>query len=307
MAGDVWPQDIEIELTSKSKNLDNRMTFILGKNRETVCMNKLTVLAKNKETYFIKRLTEEVGKYTFDILDPWTGPDLIPGNKMLLVRTTGVYGDDKDLQFLKGLDNSYKLCNSLEALGMFRSKKSQYELFGRIGIPQVPWINLLDTDLSLIISFIQNFPVPRYLIKPHRGQGGWGIKAMSASKIAEWYQNSSDHEYILQPCIDGAREYRAFFIGENSWTLERLKATGRVAANFQLEGEARRVDSDSRFEKIIRRIRTANNVHYAALDILEIENEIFVLELNVVPGIQQLEKVTGENIIRKLLESLNIE
>lgn len=267
-------------------------------------MNKFTVIAKNKETYFIKRLTEEVGEDSICILDPWQSQEEAFPVGAILVRTTGVYGGNADLDFLETRCRRKEIINPLEALSIFRSKLSQYELFGRIGIPQVPWLDLRQTDVSVIMSFIQNFPVPRYIIKPHRGQGGWGIKAMTPRQIYDWYESSSDREYILQPCIEGAREFRFFFIGDKlAWTIERFKARGEVAANFQLEGEARRVDTDPRFEGIIRQIRSTTPVHYGALDILVIENEIFVLELNVVPGIQQMEKVLGINVMRCLLES----
>jgi hypothetical protein len=102
------------------------MTFILKNNEATVFMNKFTVLAKNKQTYFVKRLTEELGQEAFDLFDPWSDSKDYSLAPLTLIRTTGVYGDDKDLDFLKGHASSSKMVNSLKALEIFRSKRTQY-------------------------------------------------------------------------------------------------------------------------------------------------------------------------------------
>jgi hypothetical protein len=66
-------------------------------------MNKLVVVAKNKDTYFIKRLIEEVGDSAI-LFNPWLDFQIPEGQKYL-VRTTGVYGIVLDLHILGTLSN----------------------------------------------------------------------------------------------------------------------------------------------------------------------------------------------------------
>jgi glutathione synthase/RimK-type ligase-like ATP-grasp enzyme len=266
-------------------------------------MNKISVLAKNRETYFIQRLTEEVGEVEF--IDPWEGPRT-PSEDLLLVRTTSVHGQGEDLEYLRRLPSSIRIVNSLSGLMALRSKKNQYELFGKLGIPQLPWLDLMTTEISVVMAFLENFPVPRYIIKPHRGQGGWGIRALTMNEVLQWFQTEKDKEYVLQPFIHGAIEYRYFFIAQDwSWTLKRGVASGEVAANFQRQGTVRSVDPDPRFHQIVRQLRQEIDLHYGAMDILIIEDELFVLEVNTVPGIEQLEAASGKSVIRLLLNSLS--
>ncbi len=282
------------------------MQPIVNKNGTTVFMNKFTVLAKNKETYFIKRLTEEVDKESLLFIDPWTESDLKAEGDFILVRTSAVYGGDHDLDYLSVNATGKKVFNSQTALKILRTKKTQYELFENLGIPQVPWLDLNTTDVSVLLGFVQNYPVKKYLIKPHRGQGGRGIRLFSISELVSWFESAHDKEFILQPFIQGAQEYRYFFITDEwFWTLERLKSPNGLVANFTQEGNARSVDPDPRFVDIVEKISQIAPVTYGALDILIIENELFVLELNLVPGIEQLENLSGVNVISKLLRAVS--
>ncbi len=64
-------------------------------------MNKLVVVTKNKETYFVRRLIEEVGNRAV-FFNPWQD-FILPESEKYLVRTTGVYRSDLDLHFLSTL------------------------------------------------------------------------------------------------------------------------------------------------------------------------------------------------------------
>jgi glutathione synthase/RimK-type ligase-like ATP-grasp enzyme len=163
----------------------------------------------------------------------------------------------------------------------------------------------LSTELNTLKSFLEKFPAEQFLIKPHRGQGGWGIRTFAADELMAWYQGSEDLEYILQPYMQGYNELRYFFIGDEwSFTLERLKSDESVGANFRLQGKAMSVPAREELSAIIRQVRSEFALHYGAMDILIIDGECKVLEINAVPGIEQLEEVSAVNVIKVLLNSL---
>jgi glutathione synthase/RimK-type ligase-like ATP-grasp enzyme len=266
---------------------------------KTVFMNTITVVAKNKNTYFIKRLIEEVGERA-SCFDPWSDFEL-PEAHRYFARTTGVYGSDLDLLILKSLPIE-KVTNSVIALERFRSKMTQYQWFEDNHISCLPWVSIRESDIT-IEKFFRLYP--EALVKPLRGQGGWGIEGLTWEQFKSWKKRKgSDLEYLLQPFVKDAIEYRYFFIkNELPIVLER-KAKAGIAANFQKSGEAKLSALPSVFSSEIENLVDKSGASYGAIDLLVKGNHAFVLELNVVPGIEQLEKVSGENVMRKILGQL---
>lgn len=279
-------------------------------NGACVFMNKLLVLAKNKETYFIRRLKEERGNEII-LFNPWADEETPEINlpQRILVRTTSVYGGEADLDFLRKQPSDKKITNSLLALETFRNKKKQYEFFQKSGIPCLPWLDLKLAKKSDVENFIRTHHSRLYLIKPHRGQAGWGIGTFTAEDLLIWFQerheNQGDLEYLLQAYQEEAQEVRFFFTGDNwSATLERLRDNHKVTANFSQGGEARQITSTDEFFQILGKIRNSVPLYYGAMDAFIIQGSPVILEVNTCPGIEQLEEVTGENIINRLLKGL---
>ncbi len=270
-------------------------------------MNKLIVLAKNFETPFTKRLIAEVRDCIF--FNPWTdpGPQLPESESVLLVRSTAVYGADRDLEFLRKLGGNTRIINPLKALEIFRTKKTQYEFYLNQNIPHLPWLDLQNLSEQEARNFIAKSSVKKFLIKPHRGQRGWGIRVFTPSEFFEWFQSTTDREFILQPYLGEAREYRYFFIGHHyEKTLLRIKEEGRVAANFGQAGKAILVNTPKEISEIVDKIKSLIDLDYGAIDILFDQGQYWVLEVNLAPGVEQLETVTRENVVRELLFFLKV-
>lgn len=249
------------------------------------------VILKNKETYFVKRLIEEVGHRHLQFFNPWEeSPKAWTGN--VLVRATGVYRDDKDLEFLRQLPHAH-IINPLSSLEIFRQKKSQYVFFKNHRLGHLPWFDLSE-------GRPESLP-PKFLVKPNRGQGGWGIEVMGPQDFEEWWQRG-DHDFVLQPYIEGAQELRVFFIKDRTFlTLER-KGVG-VAANFKQNGSAILTELPRSAKDEVERLISLSGAIYGAIDLFLIEGRATFLELNVVPGIEQLEQVTGSNVMKLLVPS----
>lgn len=264
-------------------------------------MNKLVVLTKNPKTYFIERLIKEVGEAHVQLFNPWA--DLIlPEAAHYVVRTTGVYGSDLDLLMAQALP-AERVINPIPALKRFRSKSVQYTWFEEQDFPVLHWLPLKGTDLLTIEKFFRLYP--EVVVKPLVGQGGWGIEVLTWKTFKSWWKKKlgKDEAYLIQPFVKGAKELRYFFIGNDfSVTLERKSPTG-IAANFRRQGSAEVSVLPQAFQETIQRVVEKSGAHYGAIDLLIDDNRLIILELNAVPGIEQLEQVTGLNIIGKLLSA----
>lgn len=259
-------------------------------------MNTITVVAKNKNTYFIKRLIEEVGDGV-SLFDPWSDYQL-PEARNYLVRTTGVYGNDLDLLFLKSLPET-KVKNPLNVLERFRCKRTQSLWFEENNISCLPWIGVNESEIT-IEKFFRLYP--EAIVKPLRGQGGWGIEGLTWDHFKFWKKKKgNDLDYLLQPFIKNATEYRYFFIKNVDPIVLERKAKGGIAANFQKSGEAKLSNIPSIFSPLAQDLVSKSAAIYGAIDLLVHNDQAYVLELNAVPGIEQLEKISGINVMRKIL------
>jgi glutathione synthase/RimK-type ligase-like ATP-grasp enzyme len=263
-------------------------------------MNKIAVVAKNKETHFIKRLSEEVGE-PVPVFDPWS--DLaFPEARRYVVRTTGVYGSELDLLMLGSLPPT-AVVNPREVLGRFRAKDLQYRWFEESEVPCLPWLPVKGSDLLTVEKFFRLYP--EAVVKPLRGQGGWGIEVLTWETFRPWRRRRGiDEDYLLQPFVKNAAEYRYFFIdGEAPLVLERRSKSG-IAANFRRAGEARVAALPAEFQSDVEALVERSGAVYGAIDLIVDGGRAMVLELNAVPGVEQLEAVTGQNVVGRLVDRL---
>lgn len=274
---------------------------MINKFIETVFMNKLIIIAKNPHTYFIKRLQEQLPSTEIPLLNPWEQEYFsTQDNQVILVRTTSIHNSTKDLDFIS--THKLKSIPSLHALNTLRTKPLQFKYFKQLGIPHLSWLDLEQTTAKDIVKFSQD--KKRLLIKPKRGQGGWGIEVFEeVSELLSWWEKAQDREYMLQHYLEEHEEFRLFFIKEDYICLKRMKEG--VAANFKQEGRAQVVELPAFLHQIIEKIRLDLDLHYGAADFLVSGQKAYLLEMNLVPGIEQLEIVSQKNIAKDLLISLS--
>jgi glutathione synthase/RimK-type ligase-like ATP-grasp enzyme len=263
-------------------------------------MNKVTIVAKNKSTYFIRRCIEEFAEKV-TLFDPWGDP-IFPESEKYLVRTTGIYGNDLDLMLLRTRDPE-RIINPLTALSRFRNKPDQYEWFEQQNLPVLPWITVKGTDLMTIEKFFRLYP--QLLVKPFRGQGGWGIEVLTWESFRSWKKKrKGDEDYLLQPYVNNGQEFRYFFLQGHPPVVLKRTPRSSVAANFQRQGQATVAQLPEEFSSIINQVVEKSAAYYGAVDLIIQDGQLFILELNAVPGIEQLEKVSGKNVIRMILSHL---
>ncbi len=257
-------------------------------------MNKLGVLSTNIKTAFMRRLMEEVGDATF-VLHPHD--EFPPECTHLLVRTSGYSRDDQDLNFIKRCPASVKIINPTVTLEIFRSKNSQYSFFETHRVPHLPWFDLSEGKLP------ENLFPGNLLVKPRRGFGGWGVRKLSHQEFRLWWESQvavGDIDYLVQPFAEEAIEYRIFFAGEFRFKMERTNQSG-ITANLRTGGEAKKSSLPSEVMIEMESLIKLSGAWYGAIDLLINRHGFYVLELNVVPGIEQVEALSGRSIIREIL------
>lgn len=264
-------------------------------------MKKIVIVAKNQETHFIKRMLEEAGQENCAFFDPWKDY-IIPEGQNYLVRTTGIHHSDLDLMMLGTLKDK-NIVNPLASLKLFRSKLTQYEWMENHFFPVLPFINLKNADLIQVERFFRLYP--ELIVKPHCGQGGWGIEVLTWEKFKTWWKKKKgvDESYLLQPYKKHAIEYRYFFIkGQGDFVLKRMSTRG-VAANFKNQGEAQVSTMPMALLAKLQELADHSGLLYGAIDVLVEGEHLSILDVNSVPGFEQLEAVTGENIAQKLVNA----
>lgn len=262
-------------------------------------MNKICVVAKNKNTYFINRLKEEFNQ-DVALFDPWSDLEL-PEAETYICRTTGIYHSDLDLLILGSLPPG-KVINPVQVLKRFRSKMTQWHWFDENNIPCLPWLSLKNEELLTVLKFSRLYP--QLVVKPNFGQGGWGVEALNEGNIDSWIKKkkkAGDLDYLIQPLVKDAQEYRYFFISGESPVVFKRKALSGIAANFQRQGVAEIATFPERFQKEIDRLIELSGACYGAIDLFITGESLIVLELNTVPGFEQVEKISGHNLIGKLI------
>ena len=236
--------------------------------------------------------------------DPWKDIHF-PEADHYVVRTTGIYGNDLDLLILGAIPKE-KIINPLSVLKVFRSKHSQYDWFESHDISILPWINLKGMGQLTIEKFFRLYPL--CVVKPLIGQGGWGVEILSAQTFRTWKKKKGhDDSYLLQPLVKGAREYRYFFMKHREPLILERRATSGVAANFQKNGEASLLVLPEEIKQEMEKIVSLSGALYGAIDFFIDEGRPYVLELNSVPGFEQIEKISDEDLVGDFLKMIDLE
>ncbi len=263
-------------------------------------MNKLLILAKNFHTFFIERLQQEA-TCSVSFLNPWESDRKVQGDEKILVRSTSIHGSRHDLDYLER--HKLQSIPSLHALKKLRTKPLQFRYFEEQGITHLPWLDLANASSSEIELFASFCEGKKLLIKPQRGQGGWGVRVFeNVEELLTWWNQAKDREYLLQPFIEEHEEFRVFFMGNEYLGLKRI--SNGIAANFTQGGEAIEFTPTEELKEIVQKIKEDLGLIYGAADFLCTQGPkgtAYLLEMNLVPGIEQLEKVTRRNVAKELL------
>ncbi len=270
---------------------------------------KCSLLSLHPSHYASRRLAEEATrlKLSLDVIDPSTlvlthQPQVrfdVTLNRLSVVEMNEFYSA------LLHQDCWGKQVNSLELKLRWRDKAHQLIWLAQNGFKTIPFMSIRGKPET---SGLQNFlsTHQEWVLKMNRGQRGIGVHMLSSkAELLEWLETlwrMGDQDFIIQPKIKVMHEWRVSLIGrEFMCVLKRSTSQGKANAHLNQEVEWVK-ELPTHLSLLIEKFKGSVGFDYLALDILEDESGLYLNDLNTTMGFEQLEKITGYNIARLILD-----
>jgi hypothetical protein len=160
-------------------------------------------------------------------------------------------------------------------------------------------------------AFAKRYAAPfGWVLKMNRGQRGVGVHFMKTeNELFSWLETlwrMGDQDFFVQPCVPPGIEYRVTTLGQKVWAVLERKSVHGVA-NFAQGGEARELtlsEWPAELKSLVELITAHPVADVLSLDILISPAGPVISDINTVPGLEQLEAVTGRNFAHDLWKSL---
>jgi RimK family alpha-L-glutamate ligase len=153
------------------------------------------------------------------------------------------------------------------------------------------------------------------VIKPIFGSLGHGMVRVAEPEVARRILRSLEQTrsvfYVQQAVDHGGRDIRAFVVGGAVLgAIERRAPAGEWRTNVAIGGSATPLDLPHEWAQLAIRAAAAVGADYAGVDLLPSrDGQVFVLEVNGIPGWEGFQKATGIDvagaIVGRLIERVN--
>lgn len=288
---------------------------------------KILLIAENSQLYSSKRLMDEVEilGHTPLHLNPYQaslglGVSAIRKEEVDIVlhRSTGIRFDDFDLMLSETYqDDGAVIINPLTTLRQLRDKLSQHHFFRREKLTCLPSIGLrgkIDREeLEPVINhFSELAGADRFILKTERGNKGIGVNLLESKRslwgMLETFWGMQDQRFILQPYVPG-EEYRVLIIGnEISGIIHKQNGSDDYRKNAnRAEGVyLSPQDAPEDVLKLALDCYKRSGAVITGIDIMKTKSHSYLLECNLVPGFELMEKLSKKNHAREIVQiSLN--
>lgn len=184
-------------------------------------------------------------------------------------------------------------------------KAHQAMWLGQRGVAAVPSFmvqgELLKDDPSWR-AFVQQHGQQEWVLKFNRGQRGVGVHFVKdETELLAWLETlrrMGDQDFLVQPRLHEGFEGRLVLLDGQPWAW--LERTGE-RANFAQGGSAREIlwkDAPTAVKKVAEQLSIPGTA--LAID-LWVADQVHVMDVNTVPGFEQLEAVTGRNFVKEFV------
>jgi ribosomal protein S6--L-glutamate ligase len=284
-------------------------------------MSKLIILSGRPDLYSTKRLLEESNKAGFEseivnyrnialgISTTTTSKVIIDGrflNPCVIVPRIGSrssrYGAAVVRQFIGiGVKSTLSPGGILRA----RDKLGTMQALSASNVP-IPLSSAARTPSSIseIINLVNGVPI---VVKLVEGTHGDGVVLAETKKAAESLLSAFhqlDADFIVQSFIKEANneDIRAVVVnGEVVAAMKRTASPDEFRANLHKGGSAVPIKLNDTEEKVVIAAARSLGVDVAGVDFLRTEGGPLVLEVNISPGLQGIETVTGINVAERII------
>ncbi len=150
------------------------------------------------------------------------------------------------------------------------------------------------------------------MIKLLSGYGGQGVMVMESKEAAEstieTMQTLKQQILIEKFLKNPGEDIRGILAGDEIIaSYKRVAASGEVRANIHAGGRGEAFKLTPEMEETCFRAAKAIGARICAVDMIESKGRPSVLEVNINPGIQGIEKATGINVAQRIIDFVSKE
>ena len=150
------------------------------------------------------------------------------------------------------------------------------------------------------------------MIKLLSGYGGHGVMVMESKEAAEstieTMQTLKQQVLIEKFLKNPGEDIRGVLAGDEIIaSYKRVAASGEVRANIHSGGRGEAFKLTHEMEKLCLRSAKAIGARICAVDMIESDGKPSVLEVNINPGIQGIEKATSINVAKRMIDFVKRE
>ncbi len=197
-----------------------------------------------------------------------------------------------------------------DAIACSRDKLHSLQTMERQGLP-IPRTAVIATPQALIsaVQAVGGLPV---VIKLTRGTQGKGVvlarNLATAAAVLEKVQ-AANRQALVQEYIaeSRGRDQRLIVVGNRCVAaMERVAAPGEFRANLHRGGSAVAIKPDANSERLAVAAAKAHGLSVAGVDLLQSDHGPLLLEVNSSPGLEGIERATGEEVAGAIINYLEI-
>jgi ribosomal protein S6--L-glutamate ligase len=286
----------------------------------------IAILSRNKNLHSIRRLLQEAKKARIhcDIIDPLeceihvdgTLSKIMVAGKALprydsILPRIGASITDYGLAVVKQFEiMGVPIVNGSRAIAESRDKMRCLQVLTSAGL-KVPRSVLSRTPRGLknAVETVRGMPVVLKLLQGTQGVGVMLVHSpISLGSVVETLHGLDQDVIVQQFIAEGAgRDFRAFVVGNRVVaTMMRTAPEGEFRSNIHRGGEGSLVTLPKEFERAAVRAAQVLGLQIAGVDLMESIEGPLILEVNSSPGFEGIEKATGLNIARFMVQQIRL-
>jgi ribosomal protein S6--L-glutamate ligase len=201
--------------------------------------------------------------------------------------------------------------NESQAIARSRDKLRCLQLLSRhdIGLPPT----IYTREAAHVPACIERVEGPPVVVKLLQGTQGIGVvlaesKAAASSVIEAFH--GLDQNILIQKYIQEAKgaDIRALVVGRKVVAAMRRKAVaGEFRSNIHRGGQAKEIRLPAEYRKTALAAARVLGLRVAGVDLIESNDGPMVMEVNSSPGLEGIQKATGVDVARAVIELMENE
>jgi ribosomal protein S6--L-glutamate ligase len=230
----------------------------------------------------------------------------LPSLDVIIARPNFIEEPSLRLHVIESLMTRYRVINGLGNISASKNKITQHLLFEKNDLQCPSWgLARRSQDVRRLAETI-GYPV---ILKVAFGTHGKGVfyapDQETIDPIAEYLSIRDGNPMIVEGYVSEAqrKDLRIFVLGGEVLTaMERQAPDGDIRANTSTGGVGTKVELTDEEIDLAKRAAAVFNLEIAGVDLIRSDKGPLILEINSNPGFKELERVTGTDVAKAIIE-----